>query len=770
MKAMFGHSTKFQLPPAEPNEQVDILSYVVTPAGWASLKRRIGLSQSNTVRILTQLIYKAAIDSVKQDKGEWHYLQTNHVKVFLYRNQRKAVLGSCNLTKRSLGDNIECFAEVGDPDYDQLACEFDRLWRSTTEDKDAIQTPETMAQVIATTLDDGEEEELNEETPPSEDEPTDGPRKSWPFQEPIIQQVMAWLETAKDADLGKIVKLPTGAGKTLVAAEVIRRLLEKRPQARILWVCHRVELLRQSWNSIRNQINGAIPEKAWFVPKHVKDESGVSARYEFRRSKKCQVVFCTQGMLPRLLRYNRQNHFHVTVIDECHRFHPRSENYKALYNYCRRESIPRLGLTATPLDHDKRNFGKYWNTESMFGTDLTTESLVGEGFLSRRHPTLTTHRETGFTFRCKNAHAGPEHVESELVTRIKEFNDPKVNREVEKAWREYRGKRQRILCFAVTIDHADMLKSDHFANDASVRVAHSELTTEENRNNLIWFKDPDASETRMLISVLMLTEGIDLPKTDCLFMVRPTFSPELHQQMIGRGLRGPKAEGTEDCAVVDFTSQYVDRNGQDLQFSQVTTNIENNGATGVDETMVEENEEQDDPDASRTIETVKDLREAVDDLRDKEGMTISDACEELAQELVYTAHTLVNYYHTKADDYTLELKDPETDPAEQSDNCNAVAVRGPEINGPQVATRNTLAEGLTGAEGYVTKNKLLDIRTYDPQQFEKIASLTNVAPSTLRSYCSDQENLKRWKTNNKDKMDQVRVILAEFLARHSDAA
>lgn len=758
MRAMFGHSTEFQLPPAELDEQVDILSFVVTKAGWETLQHRLKLSPSNHVRILTRLIYTAAIDPIKQARAEWHYLEKNHAKVILYRKQRVAVLGSFNLTKPSLGDNIECFSPVDHADYDQLVKEFNRLWGKTKENTIAIiRTRDDLAQAMATALDSGEEEELGENAPPCEAELTEGPRPPWDFQKPIIQQVMDWLDTAQGDDLGRIVKLPTGAGKTLVAAEVIRKLLEKKPHARILWVCHRVELLRQSVESIRRQINGAIPEKAWFVPQHVKGESGGGDRKEFRRSKECQVVFCTQGMLPHLLRHNRQDHFDVTVIDECHRFHRRSTLYWELFKYCRNKNIPRLGLTATPLHPDKRGFGKCW-AETMYGKDISADDLEREGFLSRLHPTLTTHRKTGFTFHCKNEHAGPEHVESELVTRVGEFNHPKVNDEVKKAWREYHGKRQRVLCFAVTIDHAETLKNDYFAKDDSVRVVHSKTskTLEVNRMNLEWFKDSRAPESRMLVSVLMLAEGIDLPKTDCLFMVRPTFSPELYQQMIGRGLRGPRADGTEDCAIVDFTSQFVGRNRQILPFPQAGTNIHE--MEGVNKTESEQDEEPDDTDASGRIWTVRGLKEEVADLRDEKNLTVLDACKELAHGLDYSYRTLNNYLYTKPDDYRLGWEDQEDELAEQSDDGNDAANRDLPANDP------------TRSEGNVTRKKLQGLRDDDPQQFEEIASLTNVASSTLRSYCSDQENFKRWKTNNKDKMDQVRVILAEFLKRDDDAA
>lgn len=64
----------------------------------------------------------------------------------------------------------------------------------------------------------------------------------------------------------------------------------------------------------------------------------------------------------------------------------------------------------------------------------------------------------------------------------------------------------------------------------------------------------------------------------------------------------------------------------------------------------------------------------------------------------------------------------------------------------------------------------MDLRVKDLQRFEEIASLTKVASSTLQSYCSSQENFRRWKTNNKDTLDQVRVILTESLTKNSDAA
>lgn len=245
--AIIDKGDKLRLPTAMPGERVDIISFVVTKAGWETLKDRIGISPSNPVRILTRLIHEPASELIERAGAnwEWHHLPSNHAKAIIYHKQKMAILGSFNVTEPSLGKNIECSHRVDETGYRQLTEEFQAYWDNTWWDKCAFGTQATW-DAVATLMNHTEEAETRTEAASSLDESTDGPRKPWPFQEDIIQQVMTWLDADRGADLGRIVKLPTGAGKTLVAAEIIRRLLEKKPQARILWVCHRVELLRQS--------------------------------------------------------------------------------------------------------------------------------------------------------------------------------------------------------------------------------------------------------------------------------------------------------------------------------------------------------------------------------------------------------------------------------------------------------------------------------------------------------------------------------------------
>lgn len=715
---------QLDVPPAKPGEQVDILSFVVTKAGWEVLKDRLRLKPSNQIRILTRLIYPSAISLITQAHGEWRWLRTNHAKVILYRQQRLAVLGSFNLTGPSLSDNIECLARV-DEDFNRLAKVFEEYWSTAMQDDAAIvRNQGALLQALSTSFGPLEDELPNQPIVSDPTELLEDWQKPFPYQQTIIDQVMAWIDERGDVALGRIVTLPTGAGKTLVAAEVIRKFLEKRPLARVLWVCHRIEVLRQSWERTEAQLQGSIPI---FVPQHVEHDDRPRNPEEFGRSSECQLVFCTRGMLAYLRRYNRQTGFDLIIVDECHHFHPESKTYQALYRYCNDRRIPRLGLTATPLASDKLRFGMYWYTEAMYGQEHTVESLIEQKYLSKICRDLTKPWPTGYTFRF---YKGPKHRQNELLERIRDFDNLRVNEAVKRAWMEYRHKRNRVLCFAVTCEHADTLKNRYFSADDSVRVLHSKIeppTT--NRRTLNWFKE-STSDSRMLISVQMLAEGVDLPQTDCLFMVRPTFSPELHQQMIGRGLRGLKAGGTEDCAIVDFTYQFVDRTGE---LSQVTTRVDGTGS--VESILLEEDPDLDDFDGSAEIVTVGALRQRVASLREN-GTTIQAACEELADELDYAPSTLLNYLSTKPDDYELGCADPQSE----------------------------------GGEGYITSGKLLDLRSLDPDQFEKIARLTDVVASTLRSYCSDSDNFRRWKLNNKNRMGQVRDILSKVFLGNQDAA
>ena len=91
--------------------------------------------------------------------------------------------------------------------------------------------------------------------------------------------------------------------------------------------------------------------------------------------------------------------------------------------------------------------------------------------------------------------------------------------------------------------------------DQGIEAAHVHGETNAQRRNDI-VKQFKEQKINVLCNWGLFTTGLDVPKIDCIFIGRPTFSLLLYTQMIGRGLRGPKNKGTENCLVVDTDEQF----------------------------------------------------------------------------------------------------------------------------------------------------------------------------------------------------------------------
>ncbi len=111
--------------------------------------------------------------------------------------------------------------------------------------------------------------------------------------------------------------------------------------------------------------------------------------------------------------------------------------------------------------------------------------------------------------------------------------------------------KKSILLFACSVEHSRFIS---FVLDAlygikSASIDHK-ISTEERDEITNDFRQGKIS---VLCNYNILTTGFDSPKVDCVFVARPTFSHVLYNQMAGRGLRGPKNNGTTDCVIVDIS-------------------------------------------------------------------------------------------------------------------------------------------------------------------------------------------------------------------------
>ncbi|MHB1009957.1 MAG: DEAD/DEAH box helicase [Propionibacteriaceae bacterium] len=119
-----------------------------------------------------------------------------------------------------------------------------------------------------------------------------------------------------------------------------------------------------------------------------------------------------------------------------------------------------------------------------------------------------------------------------------------------------------MLLFASTVEHARALAAELSYYGVEARPISSATDPALRRRYVEQFRE---GEIRVLTNYNVLTQGFDAPKVRAVYVARPTFSPNLYQQMIGRGLRGPRNGGSEEVLIVnvaDNLTQY----GAELAF------------------------------------------------------------------------------------------------------------------------------------------------------------------------------------------------------------
>lgn len=130
---------------------------------------------------------------------------------------------------------------------------------------------------------------------------------------------------------------------------------------------------------------------------------------------------------------------------------------------------------------------------------------------------------------------------------------------------ENREKYGQTLVFALNIQHAIELKGvfekygvtcDFIVSDIRDAFTNVTISKEENMEKVQQFRN---GEIEVLINVNILTEGVDLPNVQTVFLTRPTISTILMTQMIGRALRGEKAGGTKEAYIVSFVDDWKDK-------------------------------------------------------------------------------------------------------------------------------------------------------------------------------------------------------------------
>lgn len=356
------------------------------------------------------------------------------------------------------------------------------------------------------------------------------------YQQDAVQSIFSyWTRGGPGSPL---VELPTGAGKSLVIAEIVRRLVQDF-DARVLIATHRKELISQDAQAVLN---------LWPRAPVAVYSAGLSRR-EFGQ--------ITVGGVQSLVSAARKPDFpsfDVVLIDEAHLVAPDDDTqYGILLSELRKlnPDLRLVGLTATPyrLTQGMLTSG----SNALFNTityQADVASIVNQGYLS---PLVAPdHAVHQIDLTNVGTRAGEYNTRDlEAAADLEEVNAA-VARDVAGA---LRAGRTSALVFSTTVNHARNL-SDHLrAEGVEAHVVTGETAPIMRQASLGAFR---RRELACICSCDVLTTGFDAPVVDTLAIVRATKSPGLYVQMVGRGMR--LADGKKDCLLLDYGAN-VERHG-----------------------------------------------------------------------------------------------------------------------------------------------------------------------------------------------------------------
>lgn len=306
-----------------------------------------------------------------------------------------------------------------------------------------------------------------------------------------------------------LIQAPTGAGKTLLTAAMLKAASEKGMKS--WFIVHRRELLEQSFEAfIKMGINpGVISSNKMY-------QAGLP------------VYVC--GIQTLVNRIDALKPPNLVVWDECQ--HNRAASWEKVRSYCARSF--HVGLSATPCRLDGKGLGSHF--EQMINGP-SVEWLMANGFLSN----YKLYAPQGFDYSGLHKRAG-EYIQSETEERV---NKPSIVGDVVSHYIRY-ARGMQAICFAVSIKHSRNL-TEAF-NKHGIISAHldGEASQHERYETMAKFR---ARKIQVLCNVDLFGEGLDVPGIECVVLARPTASVSLYLQSVGRALR--PAPGKSHAVIID---------------------------------------------------------------------------------------------------------------------------------------------------------------------------------------------------------------------------
>lgn len=352
------------------------------------------------------------------------------------------------------------------------------------------------------------------------------------YQEEAVEALFL---ASQDKNCHPLAAIPTAAGKTPIVCKLVDKILSEDPKENVLILSHVKEILEQDHDALRDFFEW--DEEADCLSDY--SNIGVYSQGLKRKEIKKITVAGIQSVWrkPELFK-----DFGKIIIDECHLITIKDSGmYRSFLDALEANY---LGLTAT---HYRTGHGYIHEGEgalfNKLAYDLTSfenfNRLTDEGYLSELYSVKTKLSMGDEKFKIVAGDFSQKDMASKLD---RDEITSKAVKEVLKLGEKYK----RWLFFAIDIKHAENICQKLIDNGVSAVCVHSKM--EEDRDQILI--DSKAGKYRALVNVDILTTGYNDPQIDLVVLMRPTQSPIIHVQTIGRGLRVHPEK--DHCLVLDF--------------------------------------------------------------------------------------------------------------------------------------------------------------------------------------------------------------------------
>ena len=517
-------------------DKIDIIVSFLMESGVRMILKdlKAALDRGVSVRILTGnylgITQPSALCLIKKELGNRVDLRFYNDKersfhpksyIFHYDNMGEIYIGSSNISRSALTSGIEWnyrFNSLGDKkNFDLFYAAFVDLFdnHSLVIDDQELTRYSKNWHKPAVSKDLAKYDDL-EDASDAKTEMLFQPRGTQ------IEALYALQDSRSEGATKGLVQAATGVGKTYLAA------FDSAKYKRVLFVAHREEILKQAALSFRN----------------VRQSDDYGFFYGKQKDTDKSVIFASVATLGRseylTEKFFAPDYFDYLVIDEFH--HAVNEQYQRIVNYFKPQFL--LGLTATPERLDGKNIYEICDYNVPY--EISLKEAINKGALVPFHY-YGIYDETDYSsLHIVKGRYDEKELNETYIGNLKRYDL------IYKYYQKYKSK--RALGFCCSRRHAEEMAKEFCKRGIRAVAVYSDADGEfaEDRDKAI--ARLKNQEIQVIFSVDMFNEGVDIAALDMVMFLRPTESPTVFLQQLGRGLRASK--GKEYLNVLDFIGNY----------------------------------------------------------------------------------------------------------------------------------------------------------------------------------------------------------------------